>query len=98
MTRSADTEPLLRSPSEHTLVDHEDRFRDRPIRLDAFRRNVRICKGIIGVLLPIYLALEGVHLASHVRAGVPEGIYDKLDVYGSALSIVLTVGSIEDHG
>jgi hypothetical protein len=96
MTPSADTEPLLRSPSEHTLVDHEDRFKDHPIRLDAFRRNVRICKGIIGVLLPIHLALEAVHLASHVQAGLPSGTYASLDVYGSALSVILIVSLTRD--
>lgn len=76
----SDTDPLL-IPSKQTFA-HEDRFKDRPIRLKQFRRNVLICKIFLGVSLAFYLALEVYHAA---RSG--------LDGYSGA-GVLVTVSTL----
>lgn len=90
MTRPSETAPLLGS-YEPKPSDHEDRFRDRPIHLNEFKRNVRICKAFLGVLLPLYLSLEVLHLVSHHGLG---DTYESMDVIGSGVTVVLTVSPI----
>ncbi|KAK8864683.1 hypothetical protein IAR55_001935 [Kwoniella newhampshirensis] len=58
--------PISVSPSEtETLLQPELRWdssdqreKDRPVQLDTFRRNVRSCKALLGLALPLTLVLE----------------------------------------
>ena len=69
-TALSETSTLLpRSPTSDTLDDPDA---DRPVEFDAFLKNVRVCKLLMGLGLPICFGLEIVHLVLALL-GIREG-------------------------
>ncbi|ODO08343.1 ATP-dependent bile acid transporter [Cryptococcus wingfieldii CBS 7118] len=52
----SETETLLPSEVFSHHLDSADQ--DRPVKVDDFKRNVKICKAVLGLVLPVTLALE----------------------------------------
>lgn len=54
-----DHEPLLPSRKpEDTILKHGPRFRDRPVKVEEFMRNVRRYRSLFTVLMTAYIVLE----------------------------------------
>lgn len=59
---------------------------DRPVQFDAFLKNVRVCKLLFGLCLPICFSLEFAHLVLNFQ-----GMTDGLTVKERWVSIMVTL-------
>ena len=69
-TAISETSTLLPKPPSSDAADDSDA--DRPVEFEAFLKNVRVCKLLMALGLPICFGLEVVHLVLTLT-GVREG-------------------------
>jgi len=69
-TNLSKTSTLLPHSPPHERVDNHDA--DRPVSLDAFLKNVKRCKLLFGLGLPVCFGLEVPHLVLNIL-GTKEG-------------------------
>lgn len=71
-SQESETETLFPSPSPSSPppsaeIYHDRDEKDHPVQYDRFIKNVRICKTLLGLGLPVTLGLEVVHLVLSLR-------------------------------